>query len=72
MVACPATVPGTDSRIAGMASLVVVMANMPRRKANASGGDIVYVKGSMIASAVIPPSPGTAPKKIPIKTPSKR
>jgi hypothetical protein len=34
-----------------MASLVVVMANMPRRKANASGGDIVYVKGSMIASA---------------------
>jgi hypothetical protein len=61
--------PGTPKRMEVISPVVPVTADMPRRKAKASTGDILKIKGSIKANVVGPPSPGRMPTIKPTATP---
>jgi hypothetical protein len=62
--------PGTPKRIEVMSPVVAVTAAIPRRKAKASTGFIVKMKGSIMAIVVGPPSPGRIPTTNPTAMPT--
>src|SRR6266508_4323376 len=60
---------GIPGRIDVMSPVVAVTASIPRRKANASTGVILKTNGSMSASVVGPPRPGSSPTTKPSAMP---